>query len=390
MRTTLLLLFCLPVLLVAATINVPADEASIAAGLAAATAGDTVLVACGHYIVRDLVMKEGVTLRSASGEAGCVTLNGQSNGRIMSGSGLSEATRIEGFTFQWGRATLEGETGGALHLVAAHLTIRHCDFLDSVATWGGAIAALNSRAVFEDCRFLSNRAYYYGGAVWCDDEAPLSFIRCDFTGNESSLGGGALSSYGASNTTLIDCHFRENESAVGAGLHAITASPLLERCSFVDNIATSYGGAFALQGGDASILHCSFVDNEAPLGSALDYRSHEGWLMAIPNLRCCIIAFNRVGIAVSCENGDAFAWDTDIYGHLAGDWTGCMAPLLGNLGNISRDPQFCSHDDFINLGLQSDTPCAGEGCEGAMGAFPVSCGDAAAQKMSWSRLKPRY
>ncbi len=372
------------------TLHVPSEYPTIAAGLAAAEFGDTVLVACGHHHVADLQMKDGVTLRSAGGTADCVTLNGQSANRIMVGVGLSESTRIEGFTFRWGRATDEGETGAALHLFDSHPTIRHCDFLESVATWGGALSILDSRAVFEDCRFESNRAYHYGGAVWCDDVAPVTFTRCEFRNNDSGLGGGALSAYGASHVTLVDCVFRDNESTAGGGLHAITSSPYLDHCIFVDNFAESHGGAFALQGGDASVQHCTFARNAAHTGSALDYRSHEGGLTAIPNLNCCILAFGEGGAAVACEPGDAFAWNTDIYGHEGGDWTGCMAPLLDQWGNISEDPQFCSESDFINLGLQLDSPCAGEACSGYMGALPASCGIAATRTIDWGRLKLSY
>ncbi len=390
MRTILLYICLLPSFAVAGLVQVPADQPTIAAGLTAAAAGDTVLVACGHYIVADLVMKDGVTLRSANGTADCVILNGQSVNKIMTGSNLGVDTRIEGLTFRWGRATDEGGVGSALELVDSHPTIRHCVFLESVSTWGGAVSALGSLVVFEDCRFEGNRAYHYGGAIWCDEFSPANFLRCEFLGNESGLGGGAISSYGFSSVTLIDCQLRGNESAAGAGLHAITSSPLMDHCIFVDNVALSYGGAFALQGGDASIVHCTFARNSAPLGSALDYRAHDGGYPSIPNLSCSILAFNEGSPPVSCVDGDAFAWDTDIFGNAGGDWTGCMAPLLGIWGNISEDPQFCSHSDFINLGLQLDSPCLVEGCLGYMGAHPVDCGVAKSEVSSWSQVKILY
>ncbi len=374
----------------AETLHVPLQYPTIAAGLSGAAYGDTVLVACGHYIVADLVIKDGVTLRSAGGVPDCVILNGQSVNQIMRGTDLGVDTRIEGFTFRWGRATHEGGVGSALELVDSHPTLRHCLFLENVSTWGGAVSALGSILIFEDCRFEGNRAYHYGGAIWCDEFSPTRFLRCEFIGNESGLGGGAISSYGFSSVTLTDCQLRENESAVGAGLHAITASPLLDHCSFVDNVALSYGGAFALQGGDASIIQCTFARNSAPLGSALDYRAHDGGYPSIPNLSCSILAFNEGGAAVSCVDGDAFAWDTDIFGNLGGDWTGCMAPLLGQWGNISEDPEFCSQNDFINLGLQLDSPCLVEGCLGYLGAHPVDCGIAKSEVSSWSQVKILY
>jgi len=389
-RVPILLLIILTLRAPAVTIRVPADQPTIALGLAAATAGDTVLVACGDWNEHGLLIGEGVTLRSETGAEDCAQLNGQALGRILRGSDLSEATRIEGFTFKWGRVEVEGEYGGAILLERAHPLIRNCAFENNLATWGGAVAALKSRAVFEDCRFESNRGINHGGAIWCDSIAPVRFTRCEFTGNDSDLGGGAIACYGVSHITLEDCRFRGNESSRGGAIRAITSSPEIRGTSFVDNVATEYGGAVAVEGGDTQVIQCTLVRNSAALGSALDYRSHEGGLIAVPNLNCCVIAFNRGGAAISCEPGDAFAWDSDIFGNPSGDWTGCMTPLLGKWGNISEDPQFCSHADFINLDLQSDSPCVVANCESAMGAFPVACGDQATESLDWGRLKSRY
>ena len=92
--TTLFLLAALPA--AAAVINVPADQPTIASGLAAAAVGDTVLVADGiHVQSGTLNVTQGVTLTGAS-EAGCVI-----DASAVGGYGISVAASdvtLESFT----------------------------------------------------------------------------------------------------------------------------------------------------------------------------------------------------------------------------------------------------------------------------------------------------
>ena len=52
----------------AVTVRVPQDQPTIAAGLAAAAAGDSVVIACGTYHERELRLRRGVTVRGETGD----------------------------------------------------------------------------------------------------------------------------------------------------------------------------------------------------------------------------------------------------------------------------------------------------------------------------------
>jgi len=70
-----LLAVCLASLATAAVIHVPGDQPTIQAGIDAAHAGDTVLVAGGTYYEHDIQMKSGVHLLSETGQPESVRVN---------------------------------------------------------------------------------------------------------------------------------------------------------------------------------------------------------------------------------------------------------------------------------------------------------------------------
>ena len=93
-------ILALPCLAGAATIHVPADQPTIQAGITAAVAGDTVLVACGTYYESNIVMASGITLRSQWGFPYCVTIDAQNQSRVINCSYVDNTARIEGFTIK--------------------------------------------------------------------------------------------------------------------------------------------------------------------------------------------------------------------------------------------------------------------------------------------------
>jgi predicted outer membrane repeat protein len=219
----------------ALTIHVPDDQPSIQAGIDAASAGDIVLVTCDTYYEHDIVMKSGVTLASETGEADCVTIDAQEQGRVLHCDGVGEGTVVRGFTL----------TGG------------------SAFDGGGVRCGGGSTPLFENVLIQANDGVWCGG-MWCGEGSTPTLVNVAFIGNRANDGDGVA---------LVDASpdwggvlFAENSASVrGGGLFCIEIGydSVFEFCTFSGNSATN-GGGLCLDGDSSpDVVHCTFVGNSA-------------------------------------------------------------------------------------------------------------------------------
>jgi hypothetical protein len=309
--------------LLANTWHVPDDAPTIQAGVDAAAAGDTVLVACGTYFEHDIVMKSGICLRSETGNPDCVTIDAGQAGRVMEFNHLDSLVIIQGFHFTGGQAPWNYPLGGAIAIISSQVSISYCIFSGNRADAGGALTCSapeigQSVLTLSHCTFDFNEASYgKGGAISADAQTSLVMESCLLTNNEATFGGGAIVCRGVS----------------------------ISHCTFAYNSSPSQGGAICLRSAGAEI------DNS-------------------------IVAFSSEGEGIYCfnEDGPPNLTCCDIIGNQGGDWTDCIADQFGVDGNISEDPLFCGSagGDFH---LHVKSPCATEnnpGC-GQIGALPSNC-----------------
>lgn len=293
----------------AATIRVPAQQPTIQAGIAAAAAGDTVLVAPGRYLVHDLALRSGVTLRGDLDGSNDVTLDGRQLGRVVDCNNVQDVV-LEGLVITGGQrlagwfddagagvrcvdarvrlsdCRIEGNRasiGGGLGLQRATVVVERCVISDNHAqhaTWtgGGGIWSRNSTGVVRDCSFTSNSAFSVqvpgDGGGFFTEAGGLEIQRCTFWNNATGAGGGGFYSYDQDSTRLTDCRFHQN-SATWAGAAFLERSlATLTRCMFIENTATQGAGAVETVDEANSIVDCQFIANRT---TAYDGGALQSW-----------------------------------------------------------------------------------------------------------------
>jgi len=331
----------------AATRHVPATYPTIAAGLSAASAGDTVLVACGTYHEHALLMKSGVTLTSETGDPSCVTIDAEGLGRVMQCQGVSAATTIQGITFRnghisglsqffWGggilcsaganpqilNCTFDSNVaqfgfGGGLSCIDSSPTVSNCTFTsnqaagnDSTFSNGGAVNCLRSYAQFTGCDFENNISIGIGGAMYLDT-SPVLLQSCEFRNNSAEFRAGAaycVLGNVLGDATIEDCDFEDNTSGgvAGAVMCDLAASPVISDCTFRGNKAAQGGGGLVLKRSSSpSVTNVAFIENngEGGGGGAVGFDAtsepHFGHCMFLRN-------YSMDGGALGCGGSGGF------------------------------------------------------------------------------------
>lgn len=429
MSSRTLLQFALPLLIVLAAapgqgdaaILVPTDFATVDAAVAAASSGDTVLVAPGTYETNASVTVP-LTILSTSG-AGLTTLTGNGEHRVF--DSVSADLTLEGFRItNGGDGNFPGQANGAGIRMTAPVTlvVENCEFTDNrgragVAIYntgtlevvnclfegnsdgntfpqnvnqnGGAIyVAASASATITDSRFIANRGFT-GGAFYVLGD--LTVTGSEFRDNFANGDGGGIALRGSNATLdLSDSQFINNRGSEGGGLYVLSRSMIpVQDCYFEGNLGGQTGGAGYFDGDGPLVMErCQFIGNTATErgGGALNIRDMANGA----TIRFCFFKENISdepidacaggGALYLSENGFEMGIDIEDCTFVANEsrnGKGSVAAIEGH-GSTSQFPRFLRcliayHGDETLFQCSFPNFCFGQSGSTDFGNFSLSC-----------------
>jgi hypothetical protein len=408
-----------------ATIHVPADAPTIQAGLDFASPGDTLVVACGIYYEHELRIDRSIVVTSETGNAECVTIDAQDQGRVFRAEFVTGPIRLEGLTIKNG-VTEENEfgtlddTGGGIYLdQCSDFTITRSIIEQNTARWrGGGLASYFSHVTIVECLITENQATYAdyssgtaGGGVF-GESGSLKLLDTVVANNLAGtwLAGGGGVFWIITGVEITRCVFDGNISSTRGGGLAVGAGGQIRDSIFNNNVAADEPGGGIQAGGSLAILsitNCLFTQNSAPVGAAVSARRlvmdgctltknlGGGITFSLPGsfvqqISNTIVANNQGHAVYYFGSLEHSIICTNIYGNST-NWYGPIQESADMNGNISEDPLFCDFDNG-NYYLYSNSPCApanSNGC-GLIGLYDVACEPTSVEAASWGKIKAGY
>ena len=267
------------------TRNVPAQYATIQAGLNAAQSGDTVLVQPGTY-KENIVWPNvnGIKLVAAQNSentiidgnmvSSCITMI--SDGSIDSNTLISNFSIINGGNVN---------AGGGLVLISAGPKIMGCRISYNNSTQkGGGIYLKGGKPIIESCIISENTAQYGGGIFAAEPGTEIRINASSISQNIVQVSGGGLYLYLYNTVSITNSFIDKNTASEGGGVYTDNSGYLnVTNSSISFNIANSRGGAkYGMTTG--YFKHVKFIGN----------RGHERGLgdFGADTLKNCTIANN--------------------------------------------------------------------------------------------------
>jgi hypothetical protein len=192
-------------------LNVPADYATIQAGIDAAIDGDTVLVAAGTYV--ENISYNGKNISVIGEDRETTIIDGDQVGSVVTfENGEDSTTVLSGFTITNGNAEFAGNQhpyfsgGGILFHNGSSPTIENMIITNNNGNSGGGISCVfGSSPTLNNVIISNNGAEDSGGGMMCSFSSSPALTHVIFTGNSAAWRGGGIGvSSSGSNPTFTN------------------------------------------------------------------------------------------------------------------------------------------------------------------------------------------
>jgi hypothetical protein len=403
-----------------ATIRVPADQPTIAAALALAGAGDTVLVSPGVYAER-LEHASGAVLRAAGG-AGSVVVDGGGAGAVIECRSPVPGTAVEGLVLRGGSGQPDGEIriGGAVVVHGGSLRLADVRIEGSSADLGGGLFCDGARVTWTGGALVSNAGDIGGG--WFASGGSLLLHGVEVAGNTARLGGGGYGS-GLAPLEMVSCVCRDNTALEdGGGLWLAGTGAAINDSRIVSNGAGGRGGGLRLGPGSLATLSYSvFAGNTAgAAGGGLDVtcdgpagppcaearlfhvdlaanRAPQSGAAAVSGaariaVEASLVARNEGGLACLSSQATLDLSCSVIFSNEVSPTRTDCEPVYAD--TLETDPRLCDLPALDLLRCANSPllspPACGLPYLGALGAGCGPCGPTPVAFVTWGHLKARY
>ena len=297
----------------AAIINVPADQPTIQAGIDAAKAGDTVLVADGIYRGEGNVNinfgGKQILVKSQNGpKVTIIDSESRANTRgVTINNKETRASVLEGFTIEKGRH----QVGAGIFIDNASPTIRNCIITHNRAGTpadysgkGGGIYTKDSNLLIEDCTISDNivGSNFSGGVhfegLWdaIGDRTKPVIVNSTISDNTGS----GIYSEGRLTVEIRDCNISNN---TGRGINCV-ANYSMKDINIITNSRIEQNNSGGVEVSENTVLHITesiIRRNTAKSGAGVSCSR-----TCILNISECIIAENeatKLGGGLNIESG---------------------------------------------------------------------------------------
>jgi len=369
----------------AATINVPAGQPTIQAGINAANTGDTVLVAPGTYYENINFNGKAITVTSSAGAASTIIDGGKLAPVVTLGTSdpsiSGSQSTLTGFTAQNGvPAAGATDTGGGI-VVVGHANLQN-DTVTANASCGiditaGVYATINENHIYGNTQNPTGTACRASGAgIYISGPG---IVLIDSSTIETNQGSGIYMDTAAGSATFADDIIRNNS---GYGVYAALYS-----LNFDQNLIYSNSGPGLYLNiasiGFISVGANTFYGNDTantnnsapPYASQVIVNNYNSSFIFVDNL---IVGTSSTYPAVGCPTYIAgtypLVWDhNDIYDTQTVNAANPPCDTqIGSFGNIAGDPLFknASTGDF-HLTTGSPAIDAGNGSDSSTGAVDL-------------------
>ena len=230
---------------IADTINVPADQPTIAAAIAASSDGYVIKIAPGIYNEHSLNPGgKAITIQGELDTMGLwlVSIDAQQAGSVfIFNSGEGYGTVIKDLNIIGGFAP----GGGGIYCSGSSSpNITGCSINSNTAGGdggGGIYCDNNSNPLIVECIMFNNNTTYAGGGIYCRSSSP-SIISSDIFQNSAFIGGGMYCRQG-SDPRIESCEIWNNTAESGGGLYCDTSSVNIYSSVIRNNTASDGAGS---------------------------------------------------------------------------------------------------------------------------------------------------